>query len=253
MEAIAHTPLVHPLSDAERQQFDGSGYLLLPGTVDPSTIKLMRSTLEKLLAPFAKDGEDFFQTCIRLNAEVSPALYQAYQVSHQTEAMGAMRRACLSQVHRYLGKHEGVLIDVDSHIIFGMPNSTRLTWGWHQESTYDVFDGKGFNFCVPIFEPASVHNGTMSFLKGTHRFGKLPFDKHKEHENGATTLVPKDIGRLQAEHEEVFFEAAPGDAVMFDRNLIHRSNLNRSERPRITAVIRFMEIQELPASFDKPY
>ncbi len=83
--------------------------------------------------------------------------------------------------------------------------------------------------------------------------GKLPFDKVKEHENGATTLVPKRIEEFERNYEEVVFEADPGAVVMFNRHLIHRSNQNRSPRPRITAVIRFMQIESLPESFEKPY
>ena len=241
------------LTADQMRQYDKDGFLVLDDVIDASAIAEIRAAIAKMIAQYSLPNENLFDACIRLNQEDDKALYNVYRVSHQTAAMNRLREQCRRVVEQVMPKDAGFLIDVDSHIIFCIPDSTRLTWGWHQESTYDVFDGNGVNFCLPIFERATRENGSMSVLRGSHAMGKLPFDKVKEHENGATTLVPKRIEEFERNYEEVVFEADPGAVVMFNRHLIHRSNQNRSPRPRITAVIRFMQIESLPESFEKPY
>ncbi|TWU24115.1 Phytanoyl-CoA dioxygenase (PhyH) [Novipirellula galeiformis] len=241
------------ITAGQRASYERDGFLVLEQVIDSAAIDDIRHAIATLIANDSLPGENLFDACIRLNREDDKALHNVYKVSHQTAAMNRLRERCRELVTSLIPQDSGVLIDVDSHIIFCIPDSTRLTWGWHQESTYDVFDGKGINFCLPIFERATRENGSMSVLSGSHTKGKLPFIKMKNHENGATTLVPQGIEALEREFTEVLFEADPGDLVMFDRHLIHRSNSNRSPRPRVTAVIRFMQIETLPASFDKPY
>ena len=235
------------------EQFQNNGFVILENVISETAIEEMRDSITRLVAQFSFPDEDTLDALIRLNHENDRALYQIYKISHQTASMNRLREQCRRLVEQVTNPEDGVLIDVDSHIIFCIPGCTRLTWGWHQESTYDVFDGKGINFCLPIFHRATKENGTMSLLKGSHRKGKLPFDKVKEQHNGATSLVPKGIEHYEREFEQVYFEANPQDAVMFDRHLIHRSNPNHTSQPRITAVIRFMAIHELPDSLEKPY
>ncbi|GAA5506762.1 phytanoyl-CoA dioxygenase family protein [Novipirellula caenicola] len=241
------------LSIDQQWEYEHHGFVVLENVIDASAIAEMRDVITKMVAQYSLPDESSLDACVRLNQENDQALYNVYRVSHQTAAMNRLREQCRGLVEQVTSKDSGVLIDVDSHIIFCIPNSNRLTWGWHQESTYDVFDGDGVNFCLPIFERATRENGSMSVLRGSHVMGKLPFDKVKEHENGATTLVPKGIQEYEEAFEEVVFEADPGSVVMFNRHLIHRSNQNQTPRPRITAVIRFMQIESLPESFEKPY
>ena len=44
-----------------------------------------------------------------------------------------------------------------------------------------------------------------------------------------------------------------GDLIGFDRDLVHRSNRNRSPRPRVTAVVQFAVIDRIPESMQLPY
>ncbi|WP_372725379.1 phytanoyl-CoA dioxygenase family protein [Novipirellula sp.] len=241
------------LSLGQQWEYENHGFVVLDQVIDVAAIAEMRDAITKMVAQYSLPGESPMDACIRLNHENDRALYNIYCVSHQSAAMNRLREQCRDIVEQVIPKNSGVLIDVDSHIIFCIPDSTRLTWGWHQESTYDVFDGNGVNFCLPIFERATRDNGSMSVLRGSHVMGKLPFDKVKEHENGATTLVPQGIQEYEEAFDEIVFEADPGSVVMFNRHLIHRSNPNQTPRPRITAVIRFMQIESLPESFEKPY
>lgn len=226
------------------------GYVIVSGAISGETIAALRESLQVLLQSEQRAGEStIHETLQRLSREQDQCLYELYKVSTRLSAMNALREECLGWVRRICGTH-APLVDLDSHLIFGVPNDTRLIWDWHQESTYDVVDRPVcLNFCVPVLAPATRQNGTMSVLRGSHKLGQLEFESHQPLANGATSKVPKDIAKIVENHEEVFFLADPGAAIIFDRNLVHRSNRNTSTETRVTAVARFSEIDAIPSGW----
>ena len=234
-----------------RSALEDDGYFIRRNAIPQETVAALRESLSRLLEPEARPGESVFETIRRLHASDNQTLYRLHELSAKLTAMNTLREACAGWARAVLGP-ERLLLDVNSHVIFSIPDDERSMWSWHQESSYDVFDGDGINFCVPVFEPATRENGTMSLLKGSHKLGPLPYDKQRP-ENGSTTLLPRGIEQLVADREEVHFVAEPGDMIGFDRDLVHRSNRNRSPRPRVTAVVQFAVIDRIPESMELPY
>ena len=249
METVSSASGTEP--DACRSALRSDGFFLRRRAVAPELVAALREALTRLLAPEGQPGETAFETIARLHRSGDQTLYRLHELSAKFTAMNTLRELCAGIARPVLGP-ERLLVDVNSHVIFSTPSDDRSMWSWHQESTYDVFDGDGMNFCMPVFEPATRENGTMSMLKGSHRLGALPYDKHRP-VNGSTTLLPKGIERIVAEHEELHFLADPGDLICFDRNLVHRSNPNTSPRPRVTAVVQFAVIERIPPSLANPY
>ncbi|HZM00231.1 MAG TPA: phytanoyl-CoA dioxygenase family protein [Planctomycetota bacterium] len=234
-----------------RAALQDDGYFIRRNAVPRETIAALREALSRLLEPEGRPGETVFETIVRLHRGGDKALYRLHELSKDLAAMNSLRQTCAAWAAALLGP-DRLLLDVNSHVIFSIPDDDRSMWSWHQESSYDVFEGDGINFCVPVFEPATRENGTMSLLKGSHKLGPLPFDKQRP-ENGSTTLLPRGIEQLVADREEVHFIAEPGDLIGFDRDLVHRSNRNRSPRPRVTAVVQFAVIDRIPESMQLPY
>lgn len=234
-----------------RPAFESDGFFIERNAIPRETIAALRESLSRLLAPESRPGESIYETINRLHSSGDQTLYRLHELSAKLTAMNTLREACAEWARAVLGP-DGLLIDVNSHVIFSIPDDERSMWSWHQESTYDVFKGDGINFCVPVFDPATRENGTMSLLKGSHKLGPLPYDKQRP-ENGSTTLLPRGIEQIVADREEVHFIAEPGDMIGFDRNLVHRSNQNRSPRPRVTAVVQFAVVERIPESIALPY
>ena len=234
-----------------RRALECDGYFIRRDSIPPSTIAGLRESLTRLLEPESQPGESVFETISRLHASGNQVLYRLHELSNKLSVMNTVREICAGWARAILGP-DRLLLDVNSHVIFSIPEDDRSMWSWHQESTYDVFKGDGINFCIPVFEPATRENGTMSLLKGSHKLGPLPYDKHRP-DNGSTTLLPRGVDRIAAAHEEVHFLADPGDMIGFDRDLVHRSNRNCSSRPRITAVVQFAVIDRIPESLQNPY
>ena len=235
-----------------QSSLEDDGFFIKRQAVSETKISAIRESLENLIHPESKKNESMFDTIARLQFEGDDRLYRLHTLSTNLTVMNTLREECARWVELILGSKYPI-VDVNSHIIFSIPNDKRSMWSWHQESTYDSFEGStGLNFCIPIFERATQENGTMSLLRGSHKLGKLAFEKQRA-SNGSTTLLPKGIEQIVADHEEVHFIADPGDMIGFHRDLVHRSNTNFSTRPRITAVVQFAVIDRIPESLEQPY
>lgn len=231
---------------------ESDGFFIERGAIPDTVIEAMRDSLARLIDGESTAGESMFDAINRLQAEGDQSLYRLHTLSTNLAAMSTLRECCAELAAMILNTPHPI-VDVNSHVIFSIPNDPRSMWGWHQESTYDGFSGSGgLNFCLPIFERATKENGTMSLLRGSHKLGQLPFEKQRP-DNGSTTLLPTGTDHIVAEHEELHFVADPGDVIGFHRDLVHRSNVNRSAHPRVTAVIQFAVMDRIPASLEKPY
>jgi hypothetical protein len=228
-----------------RRALDDDGFVVVQNAFSTAELADVTAAVSFMFAAHAQPGETAFETCVRLDKEDPALLYRIYQYSHHTLAVNGMRQACLALARLFL-PGDGIYIDIDSSVIFNLPRDTRLTWTWHQESAYHTHIARSLGFWYPMLRPATVANGTMSVLKGSHKLGLLPCTTHKPRADGATSLVPVDIDRLAREYPEVHCVTDVGDVVMFDSHLIHRSNFNSSETPRFTGLARLALIDRVP-------
>lgn len=92
----------------------------------------------------------------------------------------------------------------------------------HQdEPAYSMFDhGYHITVCTPI-DPMTTANGCLEIVEGSHKHGILP---------------QKEDGTLTDEYEEqaewIPVELKPGDILIFDSLLAHRSGVNNSNTAR---------------------
>jgi ectoine hydroxylase-related dioxygenase (phytanoyl-CoA dioxygenase family) len=104
-------------------------------------------------------------------------------------------------------------------------------WEWHQDYGYWYNNGCLFPLmasCLIAVSEANQANGCLQVLRGSHLMGRIDHVKTGD-QTGA------DMERVQAALERmelVYAECAPGDAIFFDSNLLHRSDANNSPNPR---------------------
>jgi Phytanoyl-CoA dioxygenase (PhyH) len=240
------------LATTARADLESDGFTILKGALAGEPIRDFAAGIAAMFAPYCKPGEDVLTACDRIGREDNSLLHRIYLYSRYSYAMNAMRQHCFG-IAKDLLPNLGFYLDIDSGVIFCTPGDEMRTWRWHQESPYhhDMVDSLGFWF--PIFAPATVLNGAMSVLKGTHKLGQLAYVKKKDSAESATSLVPAGIDELVQQYEEVYTTCDVGDAVMFDKNLIHRSNMNRSDKARITGLVRVGTTPTVPPKIDKVY
>jgi ectoine hydroxylase-related dioxygenase (phytanoyl-CoA dioxygenase family) len=89
---------------------------------------------------------------------------------------------------------------------------------------------------TPLFNSAVRENGTMSVLTGTHKLGNIGYNR-VDKPNGYCDLVV-DTKEIILRYPEHFCCNSPGDGILFDKDLIHRSNFNETNKVRVSLVLR---------------
>ncbi len=104
-------------------------------------------------------------------------------------------------------------------------------WAWHQDYGYWYDNGCLFpdmGSCMIAVDRATKDNGCLQVLSGSHRIGRIDHGKVGE-QTGAN---PERVEVARERLELVHVELAPGSAVFFHANLLHRSDQNKSDNPR---------------------
>lgn len=122
-------------------------------------------------------------------------------------------------------------------------------WEWHQDYGYWYRDG----FLLPqmlsvltAITPATKANGCLQVLKGSHHMGRIDHTFAGE-QVGAD---PERVEEARERMELVYMEMQPGDSLFFHSNLLHRSDSNRSDYPRLSLITAYNLITNRPFKGD---
>ncbi len=107
-------------------------------------------------------------------------------------------------------------------------------WEWHQDYGYWYYNGclepKMLSIMIAL-DHTDAENGCLKVVKGSHKLGRLD---HVQVTPGQNTTDPERMPHILAKMETVDCVLAPGDAVIFHGNTLHRSDQNRSDKRRWT-------------------
>ncbi|MEM8966740.1 MAG: phytanoyl-CoA dioxygenase family protein [Bacteroidota bacterium] len=118
-------------------------------------------------------------------------------------------------------------------------------WEWHQDYGYWYNNGFLYPEMVSIMlalTEATRENGCMQVLKGTHRMGRVEHNITGEQVGAQMEKVEEAM----KQHELVYVELQPGDALFFHCNLLHRSNANLSDHSRWSLISVYNKITNKP-------
>ena len=104
-------------------------------------------------------------------------------------------------------------------------------WAWHQDYGYWYQNGVLFPLLTSVFiavDPCRKENGCLQVLKRSHEAGRINHVLTGDKAGADRERVEELVKRL----ELVYVEMDPGDALFFHPNLLHRSDQNRSDKPR---------------------
>ena len=146
----------------------------------------------------------------------------------------ASHPAVLDAVERLIGPE----ILIDGNLVFYKPPHDASYASWHQDSVYSgwhLTPSVSAWIALTCSEPA---NGCMRVIPGSHRQGLL------EHENvHDPNLLNKRGERLRMgvdESQAVDVVLKPGEMSLHHTNIVHGSNPNTSDGPRIGFIVRFV-------------
>lgn len=171
------------------------------------------------------------------------ALYQVQKfLISSPQARSLFNDKFLSLTSSILGSQKNrVLIDGPA-LFVNRPNTDRLLYKWHSEAHYYPKRRRLLNIWLPLFDKKTKENGTMSFKVETHR-RDFPFSDYqgynKETQNKSNYFVQYEIpSNLLAEYKEHWCEVKPKDLIIFQKNLVHTSNQNFSQKYSVAVVAR---------------
>jgi phytanoyl-CoA hydroxylase len=233
------------LSDEEREQWQRDGYFIRRGAVDPAVGKAMADELIALVRadpPSAHTGERAYVLdgglLVQPEGKVPDGatapedfvakLFNAHLVG--TTRDFAQSELAAGIVAELLGPD----IDVfQTQFILKNPGA----WGqpWHQDSFYFRFDQQPQVGLWLAITEATLENGCLSVLPGSHR---LPIQSHDPDErpgaNQGYTVV-RNVDDVAA----VPVLMDPGDLLVFHSFLLHRSVDNRGHGRRAAMVYHY--------------
>ena len=127
---------------------------------------------------------------------------------------------------------------INNSLGLAIKKSNRTSYKWHQEKPY-YKNISTLHFQFPIMHSCTRRNGTMSVLRGSHKLGFIKeIKKDQKHDKSVYSYIPKNIKKIVKKFNEKFINMHLGDMVMFDENIIHKSNVNNSNKVRFVGIIR---------------
>ena len=86
--------------------------------------------------------------------------------------------------------------------------------------------------CLIAISPANRANGCLQVISGSHKLGRVEHVTVGDQFQAEPQRVAAALSRMDL----VYCEMQPGDALFFHANLLHRSDANTSEQPRLSMI-----------------
>ena len=156
----------------------------------------------------------------------------------------ASHRRVLDAVESLIGPE----ILIDGNLVFYKPPHDEGYASWHQDSVYSgwhLTPSVSAWIALTTSEPA---NGCMRVVPGTHKQGLLEHDNVQD-----PNMLNKRGERLRMDVDEsqaVDVVLKPGEMSLHHTNIVHGSNPNTSDGPRIGFIVRF--VTNLSTNRDRP-
>ena len=208
-------------SSPEIAAYEQQGYLVVQKLFDDEEIERLRALAkaDRAMSEHAfgrKDGE---------GGAVKLALW-----NHPGDDLYGM----FSRNRRIVDRVEQLLRDEPYHYHSKMIMKEAQVggaWAWHQDYGYWYENGILYPNLCSVFiavDPATRQNGCMQLLRGSHLLGRITH----VHVGDQTGADPERVQEACRKLETVHCEMAPGDALFFHANTLHRSDQNHSPHDR---------------------
>lgn len=217
-----------PLNDQQAREFQANGFVLARAFFDREEIGLLsraaKEDKELDLHSFgAADGE---------GGTVRLSLW-----NHPGDSLYGMFARCESIVNSAEKLLGGEVYHYHSKMIMKDPK-VGGAWTWHQDYGYWYHNFVLFPWLCSAYiavDSSTRENGCLQVIPGSHQVGRIDHVL-----SGDQAGADKErVGEILKRMELVYVEMDPGDTLFFDCNLLHRSDQNRSERPRWSMICAY--------------
>lgn len=210
-----------PLNEQQAREYEQNGFVLAKNFFHASEIDLLRRV--------AKEDRELDQHSFG-KADGEGGTVRLSLWNHPGDTLYGMVARCESIVNsaeRLLG---GEVYHYHSKMIMKDPK-VGGAWTWHQDYGYWYQNGVLFPLLCSAsiaVDQATRENGCLQVVRGSHHLGRIDHVLTGDQAGADKERVREVLERL----EVVYVEMEPGDTLFFHCNLLHRSDQNRSDRPR---------------------
>jgi len=230
-----------PLSEAQVESFRRDGFLRLEAITDAAEIEVLRALFDELFrGGEALDAGDRLE----LGADTARApLTQVVNPERHAPRMvqGLAFRNAQSIAQQLLGP---ACRPTGNHAVL-KPAHVGGDTPWHQDEAY--WDPRYAHRAVSIWialQPATLENGCMRFIRGSHRLSVLPHELVSPDAHGLRLSAAAPIG------PQSVCELPTAGASVHDGRTVHGAGANSSTEPRRALVFGF---GLAPVRLDSPH
>ena len=147
----------------------------------------------------------------------------------------ATHSAVLDAVENFLGPD----IVIDGTLVFYKPPHDGSYASWHQDSVYSGWHLTPSISAWIALTSSNRNNGCMRAIPGSHKLGLVEHDNIQNDPN----LLNRRGERIRMDVKEsdaIDIVLRPGEMSLHHTNIVHGSNPNTSDGPRIGFIVRFV-------------
>jgi hypothetical protein len=221
------------VSPKDIADFDVNGFLRIPALIPQSDLSNVQQLLDPLFERFDSLPRGY---AVDIAAGDQTGAPRIPEVSRPTTLAPALRDSetfhrCQAVANALLGAPTRYVYD---HAIYKAPHNQAAT-AWHQDAAYSTGGvvPRTAHFWIPLQE-ATVENGCMWFIPGSHRQGLIPHDQVAKHVKGGVMAASK-----VDESSAVTCPIPVGGVTIHHPLTLHYTGANNSDHFRRVWVLQF--------------
>jgi ectoine hydroxylase-related dioxygenase (phytanoyl-CoA dioxygenase family) len=213
----------------QTQAWQRDGHVLVRGLFDAEETALMREAIEHdpQIASSLYDRNDAQGRATRMATWNHPGDSVYGLAARSARVVDTMEQLLGGEVYHYHSK------------LTAKEPREGGAWEWHQDYGYWYHNGCPMPLMASVMvalDPATRANGCLQVLSGSHHVGRVEHGVLPGEQVGAD---PQRVAWMLERQPLVHVEMAPGDALFFHANVMHRSDANTSPDRRWTLLFCF--------------
>ena len=235
------------LSHEQWQHYERDGYLLLGQVLSDDELAILQRHIDDIM--LGKANIDYSRLLMQLdstdrqykNAGVQSKGFKgatlAYRkiqdLEHDAHFMAYMQRPLFREIcERVYTK--GAPVAAFRAMFMNKPAHQGTLLPWHQDR-WSYLDRDPLITIWTALDPASVANGCVEVIPGSHSWGLL----NSEHASGF--LTEEQAIQVSSSEKSVYLELKAGEAVLLHNWLLHRSDTNSTDIARRAFSVCYMD------------
>jgi ectoine hydroxylase-related dioxygenase (phytanoyl-CoA dioxygenase family) len=228
-------PILSQLSESQVRHFHEKGFLSVDTIAAPDEVEQMRAVYDRLFEMRAgRDVGDHFDLAGADEDGVTPVLQQILSPSRYAPELDEL--PCVGKALAMATQLLGTGTEAQGNHAILKPAGMGAATPWHQDEAYwgPEMAYNALSFWMPL-QPATLENGCMHFVPGSHRSEVLPHHpiNHDPRVHGLEVDDAVDDSRAVA------CPLPAGGATFHLARTLHYAGENRTDQPRRAYIMMF--------------